>query len=260
MSDPRTTPNPEWVTQNTPAQVITPVVDLKRRPQGPRDRQLLLGETCVVLGQLDEHSYVKADKDGYLGFVPNASLAKPTKATHRVCSAATHGYKDADMKSADLVMLSHGCKIAGRGFVGKFIETAYGYIPTNHLSQLSNPETDPAKVALLYLGTPYLWGGNSRSGIDCSGLVQAAMSACRIACAGDSDQQLKSLGRDVEHGTDPERNDLLFWKGHVGLMVDDTTMIHANAHHMCVALEPVDAAIKRIAAQGDGDVTGHKRL
>ena len=144
--------------------------------------------------------------------------------------------------------------------MGKFIETAYGYIPTNHLSQLSNPETDPAKVALLYLGTPYLWGGNSRSGIDCSGLVQAAMSACRIACAGDSDQQLKSLGRDVEHGTDPERNDLLFWKGHVGLMVDDTTMIHANAHHMCVALEPVDAAIKRIAAQGDGDVTGHKRL
>ncbi len=138
------------------------------------------------------------------------------------------------------------------------VQTAF--VPAQHLRPLDEPDSDPAAVAQRFTGTPYHWGGNSGFGIDCSGLVQAACLACGVACPGDSDQQEARLGQPLPGGTQPERNDLLFWKGHVALVVSDSALIHANAHHMAVTCEDIDTALARIEKQGDGLVTSHKRL
>lgn len=142
----------------------------------------------------------------------------------------------------------------------RFMETAGGlFVPGQHLWPIARRFCDPVAVAQMFLGAPYLWGGNTPHGIDCSGLVQAALLAAGVECPGDSDMQ-QGLGQPCAVGSALARGDLLFWKGHVALAVDGDTLIHANAHSMSVALEPAGAAIRRIEAQGDGPVTHHRRL
>jgi cell wall-associated NlpC family hydrolase len=156
--------------------------------------------------------------------------------------------------------LSFGSKLAALSETATFIETEIGHIPRQHVHRIDTLATDPAAAAEVFLGTPYLWGGNSAWGIDCSGLIQAACLACGIPCPGDSDQQAEQLGDTLPSDTPFERNDLLFWTGHVALVFDTTTLIHANAGHMAVAFEPITKAIDRIITQGDGPPTLHKRL
>ena len=184
-----------------------------------------------------------------MGYVSEVALAPPRAPTHRVAVPATHLYRDDDMKSPDLRHLSFGSLVTVEAEGRRFWETPEGYIPKRHLRPLDRPFTDPAAVAMLHFGVPYLWGGNSVLGIDCSGLVQAALLACGMACPGDSDLQ-QALGAEVDGPL--RRGDLVFWKGHVAMAVDEGTLIHANAHAMAVAYEPVAAAILRIEAQGDG--------
>ncbi|UWR76496.1 C40 family peptidase [Phaeobacter inhibens] len=280
MMDPRRTPandrviaahlaldaDGRHIAEGQSAQVCRPVVNLLRRPDGPRDRQLLLGAEVTIYDDHDGWAFIQAAADRYVGYVPTSSLEQlPEPVTHQVCTPATHAYSAADMKSADLCGLSHGSKLRVFSFDGKFAETTQGYVPLPHLRPISQTDRNPVSVAQLFLGTPYLWGGNSRWGIDCSGLVQAAMLACGVACPGDSDQQELELGDNIPLGntavpTDLQSGDLLFWKGHVALIQDPETMIHANAYHMAVALEPVADAIERIMSQGDGPVTGHRRV
>ena len=260
MSDPRSTPDPDRVTQDSKARVVWPVADLNRHPGQSRDRQVLFGERLTVLGQDGADSYVIADKDGYVGYVNTAALGPDTPVTHRICAPATHAYTEANMKSADLTALHHGSLIHVTEMVGTFAQTDQGFVPKQHIAPATHPETDIIAVAKLYLGTPYLWGGNSRLGIDCSGLIQAALVACALPCPGDSDQQKDQLGTHLPSGSFAQKGDLFFWKGHVAFAADPETLIHANAHHMRVAFEPIDAAIARIQAQGDGPVTAHKRL
>ena len=149
-----------------------------------------------------------------------------------------------------------GARVEVLGQIDKWAETPVGYVPRSHLRALGDWLADPVSVAEKFLGTPYLWGGNSRAGIDCSGLVQAAFAACGIAVPGDSDLQ-QAVGAEVQGPL--QRGDLVFWKGHVALVVDGDRLIHANGFTMSVAYEGTAACIARIAA-AEGPVTARRRL
>ncbi len=245
----------------TAAQVAVTVTDLRRTPDGARDRQLILGEGVTCYEVRDGWCFVQADKDGYVGYVTADTLVPDGgPASHWVSAPATHAYAAPDMKSPDRLALSHGSLLRVTGETGGFAETPAGFVPLVHLSDSATRAGDPVAVAELFLGTPYLWGGNSRWGIDCSGLVQAAHLACGIPCPGDSDQQQAELGQTLPPGSDHRRGDLLFWRGHVALVMDPGHIIHANAWRMATAVEPLHAALARIEAQGDGRVRAHKRL
>lgn len=246
-------------TEGHRALVTRPVADLRSSPGGARDRQLLFGDAVTVLESRGGWSFVQSERDGYVGYVADAMLASSgPEPTHFVGTPATHAYRDADIKSPDLLRVPFGARLSVTAELKRFWETPQGYVPKSHLRPLDRPFSDPVTVAQMHFGTPYLWGGNSTLGIDCSGLVQAGWLACGLPCPGDSDLQSAAVGASFED--DPRRGDLFFWAGHVGVMVDGETMIHANAHHMAVAYEPLETAILRIRAQGDGEVTARRRM
>lgn len=274
MSDPRLTPANERImaahlpadgsgrprVTGTPMQIARPVVDLLRRPGGPRDRQLLYGDAVDLYETRDGDAFVQARKDGYVGYLPRSALTDAAQPTHRISALASHLYARADFKSPDRACLSLGAHVTVHGVTNGFGETPDGYVPMQHLSPAAEFCEDPVQVAARFLGIPYLWGGNSHSGLDCSGLVQVACLACGIPCPGDSDQQEATLGTVLPPQTPPRRGDLMFWNGHVAWVASHEKVLHANAHSMSTAYEPIADAIARIAAGGDGPVTAHKRL
>ncbi|MEX0369295.1 MAG: C40 family peptidase [Tateyamaria sp.] len=255
MSDRRTTPDPHLVDGTAPGQVCVPVVDVLARPNGARDRQLIAGARVTVLGQTDGYAYIRADLDGYIGFVERACIGPVSEPTHIVTTPAAHAYRDPNIKSPETALLSFGARLTALAETPDFIETTFGHIPKAQLSPVPY-RSDAIETARLFVGTPYLWGGNSRSGIDCSGLVQIALTTAGLDCPGDSDQQ-EAAFRNASGAYRP--GDLLFWKGHVALVTTSTHMIHANAFHMCVVEEPIAEATTRITAKGGGEITSHKR-
>ncbi|GAB4303211.1 MAG: NlpC/P60 family protein [Roseovarius sp.] len=240
--------------------VCVPVADLLRHPDGPRERQLLLGEAVRVIARHEAWVEVAARRDGYRGWLAADVLAPLPAPSHRVAARATHLYPAPDFRTRESATLSLNSLLCGQSSCGRFARTPQGFVPAAHLEALATPPADPVSVAETLLGTPYLWGGNSAFGVDCSGLVQMACLACAIPCPGDSDEQAAALGRALPEGAALRRGDLLFWRGHVAWVADPQTLLHANAFHMAVTFEPIGAAIARIARQGDGPLTARKRL
>ena len=237
------------------ARLAVPLADLMTAPDGRRDRQLNFGADVTVIETREAWCFVQAALDGYCGWLPAAALGTDLPPiTHRVTAPATHVYPAPDMKLPEQASLSLGARLSVAGIEGRFARLATGgFVPVQHIGDGLAP--DPVPVAESLLGTPYLWGGNSRSGIDCSGLAQAALTACGIACPGDSDLQRAAFPAAEKI----RRGDLLFWPGHVALAMSPDRMIHATAWTMSVIVEPIAAAIARIDAQGDGPLLGIRR-
>lgn len=236
------------------------VVDLCAAPEGTRDRQLLLGTAVTVYERRGGWAFVQSHRDDYVGYVRESGLTAPVTPTHRVSVPATHAYATESFKSKDLLHLPFGAEVTVTDERPRMFDTPFGFIPKKHLRPVDRPFGDPVTVAQLFFGVPYLWGGNSSRGIDCSGLVQAGCLACGIPCPGDSDMQRDTLGGPLPDDAKLKRGDLIFWTGHVAMMVDAETMIHANAHHMAVVYEGLAEATLRISAQGDGEILARRRL
>lgn len=240
------------------ASVCVALCDLLDRPTGNRDRQLLMGEAITVIDRNDGWAFVRSAKDDYCGYVPEDVVGSAIGPTHRVAGPATHLYREARVQAVETACLSFGCLLAVTGAEGRFFATSFGYVPAAHLRPIGDLFDDSVAVAELFVGTPYLWGGNSRSGIDCSGLVQVALTACGKPCPADSDLQ-QSVGVALPEDAPLQRGDLVFWKGHVAMAVDSTTLIHANGHTMSVAYENAEACIARIMAQEGRPVLMRRR-
>lgn len=239
--------------------VAAEVVDLLDAPSGRRERQVLQGERVTLIEDHDGFSFVQCE-NGYVGYLASDFLQNQVPPDHFVSTLATHGYLQPDFKSEDVHSLPFGARLRFLSEEKKFIETDCGYVPKAHLRPIEQPLKDPVTAAQMFFNAPYLWGGNSSRGIDCSGLVSAAFSACGYVVPGDSDLQEQFFGDRVDDLEQRKRGDLIFWDGHVGILVDEHTLLHANAHHMACRYEPFDQAVARISAQGDGPVTAHKRV
>ncbi len=241
--------------------VAHPVADLFQGPGQGRDRQLRYGEGFTIHERRDGFAFGRSEDAGHEGWLLEAAVMPADQRgapTHWISARQTHAFAAPDFKAPERAGLTHLSKLCVTGQEGRFSNTEIGWVPTAHLTD--KYASDPVAVAEAYLGVPYLWGGNSIWGVDCSGLVHAGLLACGRSCPSDSGPQEDRVGRTLPPGTPPERGDLLFWAGHVAWVVDAATILHANVHHMAVAYEPLKAAIARIEAQGDGLVTAHKRL
>ncbi len=246
--------------EGIPAQCAMPVAGVFRNPADDAMQltQMLLGETLLVFEQNNGWSWVQLDGDSYVGYVRDAALrdAKAVR-THKVSVPLAHLYPKSDIKSQPAAAVPMNAELCVTGTDGDFLVLASGrHIYASHAN--TGKQSDFVSVAEQFLHTPYLWGGKTVMGIDCSGLVQTALQACGMDAPRDSDMQEHGLGTDIT-GQTLQRGDLVFWKGHVGIMQDATTLLHANGHHMLVVSEPMQVAVERISAKGSA-VTAVKRV
>ncbi|MBZ8117718.1 C40 family peptidase [Roseovarius sp. LXJ103] len=247
-------------TDGTAERIALPHADLCRAPGGARDKQMLFGQGFRVLERHEGWAFGIDMADGYVGYLPEAALGDTPRPTHRIGQRGAHLYSAPNFKSPERGLLSFLSCVAVSDETHGFHRTAQGYIAAQHLVPLAQHVPDIAATATLFLGTPYLWGGNTGTGIDCSGLIQMALWAAGRTCPRDSDLQEAQLGVALPDDAPLERGDLIFWSGHVGMMLDPETLIHANAHHMRVETEPLAEATARIGAREFGAITVRKRL
>ncbi len=226
--------------------------------------QALKGERVTIYDRNGEgFAWGQLNGDGYVGWIPDAALARPAAApTHKVTALRTFAFPGPSIKLPPVETLPMGACVTITREDGAFAVTDEGwYLPRRHVGSLGAMEKDFVAVAERFVGTPYLWGGKSSLGIDCSGLVQVSLEAFGMGCPRDSDMQQDGLGRELnaDEIKKLQRGDLIFWKGHVAIVRDADSMVHANAHHMATVVENTQEAITRIRASGS-EVTAIKRL
>jgi len=228
------------------------------------ETEALKGERVTVYDRTEEGwAWGQLMTDGYVGWLPDLALYRPAaEPTHKVTALRTFAFHGPSIKLPPAETLPLGARLAIVREDASFAVTQEGWhVPRRHVAPLADVEADFVAVAERFVGTPYLWGGRSSLGIDCSGLVQTALAACGIAAPRDSDMQEAALGTPVplDQQAALKRGDLLFWKGHVAIARDAASIVHANAYHMATAIEPTQQAIARIAAAGSS-LTAIKRL
>jgi hypothetical protein len=240
------------------ATVIASCASLRAAPadDAPQDSELLFGETVAVYEREDGWAWVQADNDRYVGYVFEDALDDMPEADAKIVALTAPVLTRPDVKAPLGGLLPLGALVTKGSAHGDYIEVGPdAFVYARHLAPLRQMESDFVAVAQRFLGAPYVWGGKTASGIDCSGLMQVALQAAGIEAPRDTDMQESALGKTVAL-SDVKRGDLVFWKGHVGVMLDETQLLHANAHHMAVAIEKLADAMARI----DHPVTSIKRI
>ncbi|MBG1232775.1 NlpC/P60 family protein [Aestuariivirga litoralis] len=241
-------------------QFTVPIAPVLKRPEADsrQETQALMGELCTLLDIRGAYSWIQLSRDGYVGFVETAALtADIVETTHRVTVPSTLLYPWPDLKSHPVRFLPMNAEFKVIGAEGDFVGLATGgFVFAGHLAAKSVKEKDFVAVAQQMLHTPYYWGGKSVHGLDCSGLVQVSLQATGVVAPRDADMQEHELGVLVNDHRNLQRGDLVFWKGHVGIMQDAKTLLHANGHWMKTVSEPLADAIARTPTP----VTAIKRL
>jgi cell wall-associated NlpC family hydrolase len=245
-------------------EVFEAIAPMRREPNhnAPLETDVLKGDRVTVYDRDGEGwAWGQLSSDGYVGWVPESALLHPrSQPNYKVTALRTFAFVGPSIKLPPAEALPMGARIEVVKTDGMFAITDRGlYLPANHLAPLGEAEDDFVAVAERFVGTPYLWGGKSSLGIDCSGLVQVSLTAAGIGAPRDSDMQEGALGTAVPKSGKLQRGDLVFWKGHVAIMRDKDTIVHANAYHMATTIEPLAEAIARIQAAGN-DVSSVKRL
>jgi cell wall-associated NlpC family hydrolase len=235
--------------------VVAPSAALRRAPRGDEGLQteLLHGEAFTVYDEREGWAWGQSSVDGYVGYVPADALrdAAVFAPTHAVAVPRTLVFPTPDVKLTPLFSLSLDAKVAVVAIAGTFARLSDGgYAVARHLMPKEAVVSDIAGTATQLLGVPYLWGGRTSLGLDCSGLIQLALARAGFAAPRDCDLQEKEIGTALDlrlARKSLKRGDLVFWADHGGIMLDAATLIHANAFHMAVAIEPLAEAEARIA-------------
>jgi cell wall-associated NlpC family hydrolase len=236
------------------------------RPDAAQETEALFGEDVLVF-DVDEEGFawVQLARDGYVGWIASAALgAAGGEPTHRVGVPRTLLFPGPDIKMPPLMGLPMGARICARGDAedrnARYVLAApAGAVVSQHIRLIDHAAADFVGVAERFVGVPYLWGGKTTLGIDCSGLVQVALGMAGINAPRDTDMQERGLGSGLPVGAPLRRGDLVFWKGHVGIMLDADCLLHANAHHMMTVAEPLADTVARAEARGSG-ITGIRRF
>lgn len=244
--------------------VVVPAAPVRREPgaDGPLETEALIGEAVTVYEERDGYAWAQLGSDGYVGYLPGEALgpAAPSP-THRVTALRTFIYPGPSLKQPHLGYVSLGAGVTPVEVRNEYVRLdTGGWVFAEHLGPAGEHVSDFVSVAERLLGVPYLWGGKTSLGLDCSGLVQVALAMAGIAAPRDADMQQAALGTDVDPASSLLRGDLVFWRGHVGIMRDEVLLLHANGHHMAVASEPLAEAENRIRQKSFGPITGVRRL
>ena len=221
--------------------------------------QLVRGERFALLDLAGGWAWGRCLHDDYVGYLPATALGPLPDPTHIVTAPLALVFVQADIKAPVAARLPIGTLVEGREN-GGFLATADGFIHVRHVEPAGAAGGDPVGVAERLIGWPYLWGGRGAGGVDCSGLVQRALGVAGIAAPRDSDQQRDSIGRALDDAEPLRRGDLVFFPGHVGMMVDGDRLIHATAHWMAVVVEPLADVVARLAPDHARPISARRRI